>query len=92
MPKDMPRKNRGNGEAAVSSGPKGAMVPSAAFLAALENDIEAKLIFNRLSRQKRHEIIEYISRSETKEGVDRNIKKAMSFLLGRCGFDDWDKP
>jgi hypothetical protein len=62
------------------------------LVAALENDMEARRIFDGLSPSRRQEIVRYISFLKTEESVDRNIKRAMEFLHGRGRFVGREKP
>jgi hypothetical protein len=66
--------------------------PHPKLLDALENNIDAKTIFNGLSPSKRHEIIRYISFLKSEESIDRNVKKAIDFLLGNGRFVGRDSP
>jgi uncharacterized protein YdeI (YjbR/CyaY-like superfamily) len=65
--------------------------PHPKLLEALEKNNEAKKIFDRLSPSKRHEIVRYISFLKSEESIDRNIKKAIDFLLGKGRFVGRDK-
>jgi hypothetical protein len=66
--------------------------PHPKLLEALEINNEAKKIFDELSPSKRHEIVRYISFLKSAESVDRNIKKAIDFLLGKGSFVGRNKP
>jgi hypothetical protein len=54
--------------------------------AALERDKKAKAIFDSLTPSRQKEIVRYISRLRSEESVDRNIAKAINFLLGKERF------
>jgi hypothetical protein len=71
---------------------KRTLKPHPKLLEALEKNNEAKKIFDGLPPSKRHEIIRYISFLKSEESVDRNIKKAIDFLLGKGRFVGRDKP
>ncbi|MDR1355723.1 MAG: YdeI/OmpD-associated family protein [Propionibacteriaceae bacterium] len=60
--------------------------PHPKFVKAFESDSSAKAVFDKLSPSRRHEIVRYISALKTEESVDRNVKKAIAFLLGRGKF------
>ncbi len=59
---------------------------------ALEENKEAKLIFDRLIPSRRLEIVRYISFLKTEESVDRNVVKAINFLFEKERFIGRDKP
>ena len=59
---------------------------------ALIKNKEAKKVFDALSPSRRKEIVRYISFLKTEESVDRNIKRAISFLQGEERFVGRDKP
>ncbi len=60
--------------------------------AALKKNKEAKKVFDQLTDSRRLEIVRYISFLKTEESVDRNIIKAIDFLLGKERFAGRDKP
>jgi hypothetical protein len=66
--------------------------PHPKLLVALNANSEAKAVFDGLSPSKRHEIVRYISFSKTDATVERNVKKAIEFLLGNGRFVGRDKP
>jgi hypothetical protein len=59
---------------------------------ALEENPEAKRVFDSLPPSRQKEIIRYISFLKTEESVDRNVNRAIDFLLGRGRFVGRDKP
>lgn len=59
---------------------------------ALENNQKAKAVFERLSASRRKEIMRYINNLKSVESVDRNILRAIQFLLGNARFVGRDKP
>lgn len=59
---------------------------------ALIKSKRAKKIFDALSPSLQKEIIRYISHLKTEESIDRNVKKAIQFLLGKERFIGRDKP
>ncbi len=53
---------------------------------ALEKNKQAKKAFDILPPSRQKEIVRYISFLKTEEAVDRNVKRAVLFLLGKSGF------
>ena len=53
---------------------------------ALDENPEAKKVFEALNTSLQSEIIRYIARLKTSESIDRNIKRAIAFLLGNGSF------
>jgi len=66
--------------------------PHPKFNKALSANRKANEIFERLSPSKQKEIIRYISNLKTEKSVDRNVIRAISFLLGKERFVGRDKP
>ena len=62
------------------------------LLKALVHNPEAKTIFENLSPSLRKEIVRYISYLKTEDSVDRNVVKAIDFLLGKGRFVGRDHP
>ena len=62
------------------------------FVAALEMNKEAKAIFDGVTPSLQFEIVRYISRLKTEESLDRNVARAIDFLLGKVRFIGRDKP
>lgn len=60
--------------------------------AALKAKPEAKKVFDELPPSRRKEIVRYINNLKTEESVDKNIAKAIDFLLGKARFVGRDKP
>lgn len=54
--------------------------------AALNNTPTAKMKFERLTPSVQKEIIRYISHLKTEESVNRNVERAINFLLGKERF------
>ena len=54
--------------------------------AALDQNPEAKKVFETLSLSLQSEIIRYIARLKTEVSVENNIKRAVAFLLGNGSF------
>lgn len=59
---------------------------------ALNENQEAKNIFANLRPSLQLEIVRYISRLKSEESIDRNVIKAINFLLGKGRFVGRDKP
>jgi hypothetical protein len=70
---------------------KRTIIPNRKFTKALEENIEAKKAFDKLSPSSKNEIIRYISFLKTEASIDKNIEKAINFLLGKGRFvgRDW---
>lgn len=66
--------------------------PPPKFVAALMANEEAKAVYEGLRPSLQHEIVRYLSRLKTEESLERNIEKAINFLLGRERFIGRDKP
>lgn len=62
------------------------ILPHPKLLKALENNKSAKIKFDSLRPALRHEIVRYIAHLKTEESIDRNIEKAILFLLGKGRF------
>lgn len=62
------------------------ILPPPKFVKALNKNKEAKKIFNSLRPSLKLEIVRYLSFLKTEESVDRNIEKAINFLLGKGKF------
>lgn len=80
-------------EMTVSFDPESrAIEPPENFTKALDKNEEAKAIFNNLSASKKLEIVRYLARLKTEETRDKNIIRAINFLLGKERFVGRDKP
>jgi len=66
--------------------------PHPELVKALNKNAEAKTMFENLSPSLQHEIVRYISYLKTDVSVERNVKRAINFLLGRERFVGRDKP
>jgi hypothetical protein len=62
------------------------------FIKALKENKEAKKKFDSLRPSLQLEIIRYLSFLKTEESLDRNVMKAVNFLLGKQRFIGRDKP
>ena len=59
---------------------------------ALKESPEAKSVFDALPPSRQKEIVRYISSLKTEESVDKNVARAVQFLLGKDRFVGRDKP
>jgi len=62
------------------------------FLNALKRNKKARETFETLSPSRQKEIVRYIGFLKNEESVDRNVRKAIHFLLGQVRFIGRDKP
>lgn len=62
------------------------------FAKALETNPEANSVFEQLSASRKNEIVRYLARLKTQETLDRNIIRAINFLLGKERFVGREKP
>jgi hypothetical protein len=60
--------------------------------AALEKNKKANRTFRQLPPSRQKEILRYIGYLKTEESVDKNVKKAISFLTGKERFVGREKP
>jgi hypothetical protein len=59
---------------------------------ALAKNSEAKEVFEQLIPSKQLEINRYIAKLKTDEAIERNVRRAIGFLLGKNSFVGRDKP
>ena len=62
------------------------------FAKALVENPEANSVFEQLSASRKNEIVRYLARLKTKETLEKNITRAINFLLGKERFVGRDKP
>jgi len=62
------------------------------LIKALSQNKEAKAVFDNLRQSLQLEIVRYIARLKSEESVDRNVARAIDFLLGKARFIGRDKP
>ena len=60
--------------------------PHPKFVMALKDNKEAEAIFEHLRPSLKHEIVRYISSLKTEASIDKNVSKAINFLLGKGRF------
>lgn len=68
------------------------ILPPKKFVKALEENEDAKTVFDGLSASRKLEIVRYLARLKTEEILEKNIKRAINFLLGKERFVGRDKP
>lgn len=57
-----------------------------AFTKALKANKEASKVFGKLNKSTQNEIVKYLSKLKSQESLDKNIVKAINFLLGKERF------
>ena len=62
------------------------------LLKALEDNPKAKRVFEQLSPSRQKEIARYISNLKSEAAVDKNVSRAIRFLIGGDRFVGRDKP
>jgi hypothetical protein len=93
MLKNSPKRIGENIEVSIQFDPESReIITPVKFLIALENNKEAKLVFNSLTGSKKLEIVRYLANLKTEESLDKNILRAINFLLGKERFVGRDKP
>jgi len=60
--------------------------------AALKANKTAKATFDKLCPSRKNEVVRYISHLKTEASVDKNVARAINFLLGKESFAGRDKP
>ncbi|RMA64702.1 YdeI/OmpD-associated family protein [Ulvibacter antarcticus] len=66
--------------------------PHPKLVTALQENKEARIIFDNLSPSRQNEIVKYISHLKTDESIIKNVRRAIQFLLGNERFIGRDKP
>lgn len=66
--------------------------PHPKLVKALNANTAAKEVFSGLPPSRQKEIIRYIANLKTEESIEKNIEKAIGFLLGKNRFVGRDKP
>ena len=93
MLKDSPRRIGETIAVAIEFDPSDRTIPPhPKFITALSANEKAKTVFDNLSLSKQKEIVRYISNLKSEESVDRNVLRAINFLLGKERFVGRDKP
>lgn len=68
------------------------ITPPDNFVKALANNKEAKLIFDQLTASRKLEIVRYLAKLKSEEALEKNIVRAINFLLGKERFIGRYKP
>jgi len=93
MLKDSPRRIGETIEISIDYDPKERSIEMHEKLkTALADNVKAKAIFDGLPPSRRHEIVRYISHLKSEESIDKNVVKAIRFLLGEGRFVGREKP
>jgi hypothetical protein len=66
--------------------------PHPKFVKALNENKRAKRVFDSLPPSLQFEIVRYIANLKTVESIDRNVVRAIDFLLGKARFVGREKP
>ena len=93
MLKDSPRRIGETIEVEIEYDPSDRTIkPHPKLTRALAENDHAAAVFAGLSPSKQKEIVRYIANLKTEESVDRNVTRAINFLLGKERFVGRDKP
>lgn len=68
------------------------IIPHPKLVEGLAENAEANRVFEGLSPSRQKEIIRYIANLKTEGSVDRNVIRAIDFLLGKGRFVGRDRP
>lgn len=80
-------------EVTISFDPESRQIlPPKEFIKALKENEDAKNVFDSLPASRKLEIVRYLARLKTKEVLEKNIQRAINFLLGKERFIGRDKP
>lgn len=66
--------------------------PHPALLAMLDANPTARAVFDDLAPSRQKEIVRYLDGLKTEESVDRNVQRALDFLLGNGRFVGRERP
>lgn len=66
--------------------------PHPKLIQALAKNDEAHAVFKRMPPSRQKEIVRYIAQLKSEESVDRNVTRAIDFLLGKGRFVGRDNP
>lgn len=90
---DSPRRIGETVRVAVSFDPADRTItPHPKLVAALRADHSANAVFESLAPSRQKEIVRYIDGLKSEASVDRNVERAVEFLLGRGRFVGRDHP
>lgn len=62
------------------------------FIQALNANKEAKKVFEQLNNSTQKEVTRYLAKLKTRESLEKNIERAIDFLLGKTSFAGREKP
>ena len=68
------------------------LVPHPKLEAALQANEAARHVFEKMPPSRRNEIVRYIASLKREDSVERNVERAINFLLGRGRFVGRDRP
>ena len=68
------------------------VAPHPKWLKAIAENSEAKEVFDSLPASRQKEIVKYIANLKTEKSVERNVQRAINFLLGKGRFVGRDAP
>jgi len=68
------------------------ITPHISFKKALDKNREAKMVFDGLPASRRLEIVRYLANLKTEKALEKNILRAIHFLLGKERFVGRAKP
>ena len=66
--------------------------PHPKLVKALQENDAANLVFEQMAPSRQKEIVRYIAQLKSEESVNRNVARAIDFLLGKGRFVGRDKP
>lgn len=93
MLKDSPRKIGTTLRISVAFDPSDRTITAhPKLVASLNKNKKAKAVFDKLPPSLQHEIVRYIAHLKTEAGIDKNVAKAIAFLLGKERFIGRDHP
>jgi hypothetical protein len=68
------------------------ITPHPKLVKALSKELTAKKVFDELPPSAQKEIAKYIASLKTEESIDRNVRRAIDFLLGKGRFIGRNRP
>jgi hypothetical protein len=93
MLKDSPKKIGSTLKISVEFDPADRTIsPHPKLVASLNKNKKARAVFEKLPPSLQHEIVRYIANLKTEASIDKNVIKAIDFLLGKERFIGRDRP
>lgn len=93
MLKDSPKKIGSTLKISVEFDPADRTIsPHPKLAASLNKNKKARAVFEKLPPSLQHEIVRYIANLKTEASIDKNVIKAIDFLLGKERFIGRDRP